>query len=129
MLTNSTGISAERPLKPPYVAYLLSVAGLVLDYGGDEAETIAALLDDSVEERCDHTSAPEITQRFGDRGAKIVLACSDTTKRPQPELLGFGFFAWSEEYQAASWPISLPRVDWRRAKSAAASRRPRSVRR
>jgi len=69
----------------PYIGHLLSVAGLVLDYGGDEAETIAALRHDTLEDQSDRTSVPEITQRFGERVAKIVLACSDTTERHKPE--------------------------------------------
>jgi (p)ppGpp synthase/HD superfamily hydrolase len=32
----------------PYIAHLLAVAGLVLDYGGTESEAIAALLHDAV---------------------------------------------------------------------------------
>jgi (p)ppGpp synthase/HD superfamily hydrolase len=68
----------------PYVAHLLSVAGLVLDYGGDEDQVIASLLHDSLEDQGERTSMREIAQRFGQRVAEIVLACSDTTAQPKP---------------------------------------------
>jgi (p)ppGpp synthase/HD superfamily hydrolase len=35
----------------PYVGYLLCVAGIVLEYGGNEDEAIAALLHDAVEDQ------------------------------------------------------------------------------
>ena len=62
----------------PYVSHLLSVAALVLEDGGDEAEAIAALLHDALEDAPDQISAEEIAQRFGSRVRDIVLACTDT---------------------------------------------------
>ena len=62
----------------PYLAHLLSVAGLVLEHGGDEDLAIAALLHDTAE---DHGGWPVIDQvrtAFGDRVADVVLACSDS---------------------------------------------------
>ena len=61
----------------PYVAHLLGVASLVLDQGGDEDEAIAALLHDALEDQGDKTSEDEIRQRFNDKVARIVVACSD----------------------------------------------------
>jgi len=62
----------------PYIAHLLGVAGLVLDYGGDEDQTIAALLHDTIEDQGTHHEAL-IRMQFGDRVADIVLACIDGT--------------------------------------------------
>jgi len=62
----------------PYIAHLLGVAGLVLDYGGDEDQTIAALLHDTIEDQGTHHEAL-IRMQFGDRVADIVLACTDGT--------------------------------------------------
>jgi (p)ppGpp synthase/HD superfamily hydrolase len=63
----------------PYVSHLLAVAAIVLDYGGDEDEAIAALLHDSVED-CG-VDPEEIRKRFGDKAANIVVACSDSLER------------------------------------------------
>src|SRR5512135_2735519 len=69
----------------PYASHLLAVAAIVLDYGGDEDEAIAALLHDSVED-CG-VDPEERRSRFGDKPANIVVACSDSlekdpTKKP-----------------------------------------------
>ena len=63
----------------PYVSHLLAVASIVLDYGGDEDEAIAALLHDSVED-CG-VDLEEIRMRFGDKVSNIVSACSDSFER------------------------------------------------
>ena len=68
----------------PYVSHLMAVASLVLDYGGDEDQAIAALLHDVVEDQGGATMAAEIRARFNDRVADIVLACSDTDAIPKP---------------------------------------------
>ncbi|WIG54535.1 MAG: bifunctional (p)ppGpp synthetase/guanosine-3',5'-bis(diphosphate) 3'-pyrophosphohydrolase [Rhodanobacteraceae bacterium] len=62
----------------PYIAHLLGVASLVLDYGGDEDQAIAALLHDTIEDQGEHHEAV-IRRQFGDRVAGIVLACTDGT--------------------------------------------------
>jgi len=49
----------------PYIAHLLGVASLVLDYGGDE------------DQGAHHE--PLIRMQFGDRVADVVLACTDGT--------------------------------------------------
>lgn len=63
----------------PYIAHLLGVASLVLDYGGDEDQAIAALLHDTIEDQGEHHEAL-IRRQFGDRVAGIVLACTDGTQ-------------------------------------------------
>ena len=64
----------------PYVSHLLSVAGLVLESGGDEDLAIAALLHDAVEDAEDMSGedmSDRIRAKFGDRVADIVDGCSD----------------------------------------------------
>ena len=61
----------------PYVAHLLRVAGIVLEYGGNEDEAIAALLHDAVEDQGGMPVLDEIRRRFGDTVAETVLGCSD----------------------------------------------------
>ena len=63
----------------PYVAHLLAVAAMVLEWGGDEDTAIAALLHDAVEDQGGLETARLIRTRFGDRVADIVLACTDST--------------------------------------------------
>ena len=68
----------------PYVAHLLSVAGLVLEAGGDEDLAIAALLHDVVEDCGGAPMLREIRRRFGQRVAHVVEGCTDTDLDPKP---------------------------------------------
>lgn len=68
----------------PYISHLMSVAGLVLEAGGDEDQTIAALLHDVVEDCGGEPVLEEVRQRFGDRVAKIVAGCTDAYTIPKP---------------------------------------------
>lgn len=60
----------------PYLAHLLGVASLVLEYGGDEDQAIAGLLHDTLED-CGTEHAPVIEERYGTRVLDMVRACSD----------------------------------------------------
>jgi (p)ppGpp synthase/HD superfamily hydrolase len=71
----------------PYVAHLLGVASLVLEDGGDEDQSIAALLHDAVEDQGGAPRLDEIRGRFGPRVAGIVEACSDSDVIPKPPWL------------------------------------------
>lgn len=62
----------------PYISHLMAVAGLVLEYGGDEDEAIAALLHDAPEDQGGQARLDDIRAKFGDRVANIVDACSDS---------------------------------------------------
>ncbi len=62
----------------PYVAHLLAVASLVLEQGGDEDQTIAALLHDAAEDQGGRSTLDEIRRRFGARVAEIVEGCTDS---------------------------------------------------
>jgi len=68
----------------PYLAHLLGVCALVLEDGGSEAEAIAALLHDAVEDAGGEGRLRAIRSRFGERVAAIVAACSDTDETPKP---------------------------------------------
>lgn len=68
----------------PYFAHLLAVSGLVMEHGGDETESIAALLHDAVEDSGGLATLEIIRQEFGDQVASIVEACSDSTTSPKP---------------------------------------------
>lgn len=68
----------------PYIAHLLSVSALVIEYGGDEDQAIGALLHDAVEDQGGLQRAAEIEARYGARVARIVLDCSDAETTPKP---------------------------------------------
>ena len=71
----------------PYIGHLLSVAGLVINDGGSEAQAIAALLHDAVEDQGGPPTLQEIKNNFGDEVARIVDECSDTDVEPKPPWL------------------------------------------
>jgi (p)ppGpp synthase/HD superfamily hydrolase len=60
----------------PYVAHLLEVAALVVHDGGTQAEAIAALLHDAVEDA--GVKPKRIRKRYGRKVARIVKACTET---------------------------------------------------
>jgi (p)ppGpp synthase/HD superfamily hydrolase len=68
----------------PYVSHLLSVAGIVLEHGGNEVETIAALLHDAIEDQGGADTREEIRRRFGDAVVSIVDGCTDAEVIPKP---------------------------------------------
>jgi len=77
------GDQCRRGTETPFVAHLLVVCGLVLEDGGDEAEAIAALLHDAVEDGAGRPMLGLIEERFGERVAAIVEGCSDTGRMRQ----------------------------------------------
>jgi GTP pyrophosphokinase len=68
----------------PYVSHLMAVASIVLEYGADEDETIAALLHDAIEDQGGSEAREEIRRRFGDRVVEIVDGCTDADTKPKP---------------------------------------------
>jgi predicted HD phosphohydrolase len=70
----------------PYVAHLLAVAATVLEWGGDEDTAIAALLHDAVEDQGGLETARRIRERFGDRVADLVRACSDSVSADRADM-------------------------------------------
>jgi len=68
----------------PYVSHLLSVASIVLEHGGNEVETIAALLHDAIEDQGGTETREEIRRRFGDAVVSIVDGCTDAEVIPKP---------------------------------------------
>ena len=67
----------------PYIAHLMGVASLVLEFGGDEDLAIAALLHDVVEDCGGARMLAEVRRRFGNRVAKIVDGCTDSYGTPK----------------------------------------------
>jgi GTP pyrophosphokinase len=82
----------------------MSVAGIVLHYGGTEDEAIAALLHDAVEDQGGAATRAEIERRFGAAVAAIVDGCTDADTVPKPP--------WRERKEAylAHLPKASPSV-------------------
>src|SRR5258706_11657519 len=68
----------------PYIGHLMGVASIVIDDGGTEDETIAALLHDAPEGRGGRPRLEDIRARFGDTVATIVEDCTDSWTTPKP---------------------------------------------
>ena len=68
----------------PYISHLMGVASLVLQYGGDEEQAIAALLHDAVEDCGGAPRLKEIREKFGERVARIVNGCTDSDQMQKP---------------------------------------------
>jgi (p)ppGpp synthase/HD superfamily hydrolase len=75
----------------PYMAHLMAVSSLALEYGASEDEAIAALLHDAVEDQGGPPVLAEIQDRFGQEIAQMVLGCSDYFEPPKP--------SWQERKQ------------------------------
>jgi (p)ppGpp synthase/HD superfamily hydrolase len=74
----------------PYISHLIGVAGLVLEYGGDSDEAIAALLHDAIEDQAAGYAGgatqlrSDIRTQFGDKVLRIVEGCTDSETLPKP---------------------------------------------
>jgi (p)ppGpp synthase/HD superfamily hydrolase len=62
----------------PYIAHILGVAAIAMEYGADEDQAIGALLHDAAEDGGGEARLAEIRARFGDAVGDIVLGCSDS---------------------------------------------------
>jgi len=68
----------------PYLAHLLGVTAIALQYGADENEAIAALLHDAVEDQGGVATREEIGRLFGRVVVEIVDGCTDADTSPKP---------------------------------------------
>jgi (p)ppGpp synthase/HD superfamily hydrolase len=74
----------------PYLSHLLATSTLVMEYGGDEDQAIAALLHDAIEDQGHHHAGgvaalrSAIRQHFGGAVLDIVDACTDADSHPKP---------------------------------------------
>lgn len=67
----------------PYIAHLMGVASLVLEFGGNEDAATAALLHDVVEDCGGLPMLHEVQRQFGARVATIVEGCTDSFTEPK----------------------------------------------
>ena len=86
-LTYATHLHAKQVRKGsgvPYIAHLLGVASIALEYGAKEDEAIAALLHDAIEDQGGDATRQEIRRRFGYTVTEIVNGCTDSETIPKP---------------------------------------------
>ena len=69
---------ARKGTQIPYISHLLAVSALVLENGGTEAQAIAGLLHDAVEDCGGEPVLAEIKARSGSEVAAIVEYCTDS---------------------------------------------------
>jgi len=80
-------LQRRKGTNKPYIGHLMSVASVVIAYGGDEEMAIAALLHDAVEDQGGLKRLREIRKKFGQRVARIVGGCTDSYSEPKPPWL------------------------------------------
>src|SRR5438093_10892559 len=85
--TQAHGDQMRKKTGIPYVAHILGVTAIALEYGANETEAIAALLHDTVEDCGGAERLRDIREKFGDEVARIVDGCTDTYETPKPAWL------------------------------------------
>lgn len=93
--TDALGVAAEihadqrrKGNGPPYIAHLLGVTAIALEYGATEVEAIAALLHDAIEDAPKSLRAAGvrtlIAEHFGSTVLDVVEGCTDSDVTPKP---------------------------------------------
>jgi len=89
-LVYATGIHGGQlrtKTRIPYIAHVLRVTAIAMEYGVTETEAIGALLHDAVEDCGGAKRLRDIEHKFGKTVAKIVDGCTDTDQTPKPPWL------------------------------------------
>src|SRR6267154_2853830 len=85
--TRAHGDQMRKKTGIPYIAHILGVAAIAMEYGANETEAIAALLHDAVEDCGGARRLRDVERKFGKKVAKIVEGCTDTDELPKPPWL------------------------------------------
>jgi len=85
--TRIHGGQLRKKTRIPYIAHILGVSAIAMEYGANETEAIAALLHDAVEDCGGAKRLRDIERKFGKKVAKIVEGCTDTNQTPKPPWL------------------------------------------
>src|SRR5713101_6021008 len=85
--TRVHGGQLRKKTRIPYIAHILGVTAIAMEYGATETEAIGALLHDAVEDCGGAKRLRDIERRFGKSVAKIVEGCTDTDQVPKPPWL------------------------------------------
>ena len=82
--TRAHGDQTRKKTGIPYIAHILGVTAIAMEYGANETKAIAALLHDAVEDCGGEKRLRDIEKKFGKAVAKIVDGCTDTYETPKP---------------------------------------------
>jgi (p)ppGpp synthase/HD superfamily hydrolase len=85
--TRAHGDQTRKKTGIPYIAHILGVTAIAMEYGANETEAIAALLHDAVEDCGGAKRLRDIERKFGNEVARIVEGCTDTDQTPKPPWL------------------------------------------
>src|SRR5205809_4670552 len=85
--TRIHGGQLRKKTRIPYIAHILGVAAIAMEYGATETEAIGALWHDAVEDCGGAKRLRDIERKFGKAVAKIVDGCTDTDQIPKPPWL------------------------------------------
>jgi (p)ppGpp synthase/HD superfamily hydrolase len=86
-VTRIHGRQLRKKTRIPYIAHILGVSAIAMEYGATETEAIAALLHDAVEDCGGAKRLRDIERKFGKDVARIVEGCTDTDQTPKPPWL------------------------------------------
>ncbi len=79
--TRIHGGQLRKKTRIPYIAHILGVTAIAMEYGATETEAIGALLHDAVEDCGGAKRLHDIERKFGKAVAKIVEGCTDTARK------------------------------------------------
>src|SRR3954468_13011084 len=82
--TRAHGDQMRKKTGIPFVAHILGVTAIALEYGANETEAIGALLHDAVEDCGGLPRLRDIKRKFGTAVARIVDGCTDSVTTPKP---------------------------------------------
>ena len=82
--TRAHGDQTRKKTGIPYIAHILGVTAIAMEYGANETEAVAALLHDAVEDCGGVKRLRDIEKKFGKMVTKIVDGCTDTYETPKP---------------------------------------------
>src|SRR5438309_12050775 len=82
--TRAHGDQMRKKTGIPFIAHILGVSAIAMEYGANETEAIGALLHDAVEDCGGEKRLRDIEKKFGKAVAKIVDGCTDTYETPKP---------------------------------------------
>ena len=85
--TRVHGGQLRKKTRIPYIAHILGVTAIAMEYGATETEAVGALLHDAVEDAGGAKRLRDIERKFGKAVAKIVDGCTDTDQTPKPPWL------------------------------------------
>jgi (p)ppGpp synthase/HD superfamily hydrolase len=85
--TRAHGNQMRKKTGIPFIAHILGVTAIAMEYGANETEAISALLHDTVEDCGGAERLSDIRETFGDDVASIVDGCTDIYETPKPPWL------------------------------------------